>query len=860
MFAKFFERKAALKDTRVQTFLNAKLCYEKFLTERGIPFGQTGELDYQHAVNDERIQAARKGFAEAAEMSRNQGVLVDEAIAWYQLGMVCHACGDLDESKTHMQVALAILQSLTIEERPAVRSGCHYHLGVIAWKQKNDNEAVRHLLESRRIDESLMNFSGMQVCDALLAQCDQQKFAGELATEPAEADEQCSGKTDSGDGQSSGAPLEYEADDYDDFEEDEILAKPTRVRYNQRQLIWLASYSVKANDRLMTHLEMIGDDFGRPVAISRVAFGATNEEQASLSMPEKGQHLCAAILVLDKQSIYDRGFQQLTALCVEQVLDRADFRLLVYLDGLSIDDLRDLQKSDPFIKNLFDTTQIAQLPSLKQLRNTLVPFVRRVERIQAMEWWRHVRLSAASAFGKIATTMLVGAAVFSLLGFPAWLANLRLDEYMVYGRELSALLLGLLAFPVQAPFLFIILRGLRKTSVAPQENKLFLPWAVAGGIILVGSSHLQYSHDGPTSWVILGVVAGVILDTLRRGGYQARREMIDVSAYSRAAAESNSSEQKRVNLQESPFNPFTCQILPSLSNRIFISYSRSSAKGSRIARELFTRLKEARTAPFLDRASIPAGTSWRRTLNRQIGECDVFICLLDGTSIQRDWVAAEMTAAIEGAKTTSAPHIIVLADPEIQRLPSETKSVFQAIMTAEKQLGVAIQPRIVYMNDKTVESVAWDLQPGLFVSTAVFPRFAAKLVMLPLALLGFLGGLGMIMGFLLGFFAALEKSMSFPFSTWIVSHGLEVPVVLFSGLWLGWTLRTAVTWKFEEKFFRDEGLISGIIASTGLVFVLILLLPETSLYIALWSAVLIISGWMNVAALVHSAAARKKAK
>lgn len=858
MFDKLFERRAARKDPRFKSFVEAKKYYEQFLYGSRVRFDQMGEADYQRALNDQRVLSARYGFSEAAAMSKNEGVLVDEAVARYQLGMVCHACGELEESGNHMRAALSILQNLTIEDQSAVKSGCHYHLGVIAQKQNNSDEAIRHLLESRRLDEALMDFSGIQTCDAALEKCDYTESDEASSVEITDIQDHTAGQTRSEQWEIPESETSYVSENSADPADDKIFAKPTRVRYNQSQVIWLASYSVKANDRIMQHLEMLGDAFGRPATISRVAFGADNEEQASLSEPDQGQHLCAAILVLERAGIGDKGLQELAVLCIERVLARPDFRLLVYLDDLSVDDLRDMEESEPFIKTLFDTTQIAELPSLEQLRNTLVPFVRRVERIQATEWWRQFRLRAARVSGVIATCILLIIAAMSLLGFPVWLLNLRLDTYVPYAREWSALVPGLLAFPVQAPFIFIILRGLRKTSTAPRDNKSFIPWAIVGGVILVGATRLQYHLEGPTAWTLLGLFFGVILDALRRAGYQARREMIDITAYCRAISKSSENEHPEIRLQEEPFNPFTCPILPSLSTKIFISYSRSSGKGSKIARALYGRLKQAGASPFLDRASIPVGTSWRRSLNQHVGECDVFICLLDNKSVQREWVAAELIAAIEGRKITSAPHIIVLADPEILKLPSGTKPVFQAIMDAEKESGVSTRPQIVYVNNQTLESVTWDLQPGRFASTAVFPRFGAMIVMSVLALFGFIGGLGMIMGVVLGVFAVLEKWTSLSFSAWIVSHDVLIPTVLLSGLWLGWTARTAITWGFEDYFYRQEGVVPCIIATLGLAFVLIVLIPETSIYVAAWSAALTIAGWMAMASLVHSGIARKR--
>jgi hypothetical protein len=126
----------------------------------------------------------------------------------------------------------------------------------------------------------------------------------------------------------------------------------------------------------MAYLNSLGDEFGRPVGVSRIAFGAADPVQRNPNMPELDQHLCAAIIVLERAGLNDLAFREFAIFCTRRVIVVPDFRLFVYLHDLTIDELRDLSDWEPFVAALFDTTQIAESPSLEQLRRTLVPYIR----------------------------------------------------------------------------------------------------------------------------------------------------------------------------------------------------------------------------------------------------------------------------------------------------------------------------------------------------------------------------------------------------------------------------------------------------------------------------------------------------
>src|SRR5207237_10075548 len=117
-------------------------------------------------------------------------------------------------------------------------------------------------------------------------------------------------------------------------------------------------------------------------------------------------------------------------------------------------------------------------PSLEQLRRVLVPFVRSVEHIGAAAHWRAWRLKLAVLFGRLALLILLAAAAFSMLGYAAWLLKYKLDWLGPHGPQLASLVLGILAFPLQAPLIFLLLRGMRATTFAPRDNASLVRWVV----------------------------------------------------------------------------------------------------------------------------------------------------------------------------------------------------------------------------------------------------------------------------------------------------------------------------------------------------------------------------------------------
>lgn len=836
MFDNFFERRTARKNDRFRVFVEAKSAYRAFIQEMNTCVNEIemSEEHYLRSREDPRLKAAKEGFSKAIEMSEKDGALDDAAIARCELGKVLYAIGELDEAAKLIHYALGFLSSLPNHNRTADISICHYYLGIIALKNGHLIDSVQELQLSRQIDEANGDFSGMQICDLALAACAQ-----------AGADLEGSTLISSDSISNWDAQEDIEEIDVERTMPSESENNLGTVRYEQREMIWLASFSVQANNELMMNLNLLGKEFGRPICVSCVAFGSIDPERCNVRQPEPDQHLCAAILVIEKAGLNNQAFQEFTFKCIQRVITFPDFRLLVYLHDLNRDEFLELKEKYLFIKELFDTTQIAESPSFEQLRHTLVPYVRNVERIRAAAQWRDFRLKLAVICGSLSTTILFIATSLPFLGFSAWL--LKLDLLSQYGPQISSLVLGMLLFPVNTPLIFLFLRGMRTTALAPIGNVSLMRWINMGFWITAVANLFWYFMGGPFSWILLGLFTGVLLDSIRRSGKQAQRQLIDIEALKENANSPELLDPKQTVLRGDAINPFSCPILPAFSARIFISYTQNSKEGSKRASSLYQGLKKVGASPFIDWACIQTGASWRRALNHNLGECDVFLCLLDDESAERQWVAAELLAAIESRRLTGSPEIVILIDPKIKRDSKRVLPIFHGVLSVDNEPYISGRPQIRQINEYTRSALLWGLSPREFTPISIFTHLVAIPIVKAMNFLGLIGTLGLFAGLILGLLTMMEKIAGFPFASLLAEWNLMEFLTLLTAFWLGYTARVTIAWRYELDNGRDIGTSLPTIATLGLVYALLLFVPKVSFFILSWTVVIAIAGWMTVA-------------
>ena len=130
-----------------------------------------------------------------------------------------------------------------------------------------------------------------------------------------------------------------------------------------------------------------------------------------------------------------------------------------------------------------------------------------------------------------------------------------------------------------------------------------------------------------------------------------------------------------------------------------------------------------------------------------------------------------------------------------------------------------------------------------------------------LVLLEYIGGLGTLMGYILGFLATLELWTQFPFASRLAERGWLEPLTLLTAFWLGFVGRVFISWNYEDLDNQKPGVRTvTAIATTGLFFALYLFVPRVSVLLMGWSILLAVAGWTLVAHAMTMGAPKQKIK
>jgi tetratricopeptide (TPR) repeat protein len=839
MFERFFERKAAESSERFQEFIAAKERYERYRHEQRIDFVRRTPEESDHAREDSELQRAARGYIAAMELSESEGAAADAATARYQLALVRHLQGELAEAERLLQHALQVTSALP-QDHSQVISGCDYHLGLIALKDGRREEAVRRLHASRRIDEANHDFHGVLLCDQALAACAEAAADPSAPVTPPEP-------PPAPDLPAFGPALAETEDSSLEEADPEPLTGP--VHYTRREVICVASFSEAANDALLPRLEDLGPAFGRPVTFSRVAVGSPDPSRAVLRKPEPDQHLAATVLILERAGLNDADLYDFVLVCTDRMMREPDFRLFVHLYDVTLDDLREVSEVSPLAQHLLDSTHIDKKPSFDRLRKDLVRFIRCVEYLKPIAQWKHARLLLEQGAGQVANAVILGAGLTALLGFPAWLLKWNVLALSPAVPAAAGALTGLLAVPMQTPLAYALSRGYRTMMAASRESSPMGEWMKTGLAVMLGTLALQKAIRVPTPvpWLLLGLASGVVLDVMRRAGGRAARKLLDLAAVKERVNDSGRTERLKLGLETPVVRYFSCPLLPPGPARVFISYTPSSAEGSRVAAELYRRLKAGGAAPFLDRASIPTGSNWRRSLSENVADCDVFICILDEKSVRREWVAAEVQSTLEARRISGSPEVFFLIHPNVRNQSAQALPIFREVLSLSDAAD-ADRPRFIELTPQAIEALVWGLSPRRYAPPAVLTELFALPIRLALSSLFIVAVLGFLPAFAVALFASLEALAKLPFTQWIVDHRALIPTTLLSAFMLGICARCIITaWCGTGAPEEPQPLTKAAlptIAAAGLVMALIHFLPRASPIVEGWSALIVIAGWM----------------
>ena len=172
MLKRFLEWGAAQSRPRFKAFVEAKRRYETYLANRvRARANPLSPEERRRAKEDPALQEAVSLYKEAIRLSEEEGAGVDVAAAAFQLGILLHLQGEVEDAAVMLKRAMAALEDLPKIERQQqeIRSSCLYHLGLIAWRERHDaDEAARLVRAALEIHVVMHDVQGQRMCkDAL---------------------------------------------------------------------------------------------------------------------------------------------------------------------------------------------------------------------------------------------------------------------------------------------------------------------------------------------------------------------------------------------------------------------------------------------------------------------------------------------------------------------------------------------------------------------------------------------------------------------------------------------------------------------------------------------------------------------
>jgi hypothetical protein len=280
---------------------------------------------------------------------------------------------------------------------------------------------------------------------------------------------------------------------------------------------------------------------------------------------------------------------------------------------------------------------------------------------------------------------------------------------------------------------------------------------------------------------------------------------------------------------------------------VFISYTRQSTWAHRVETALVGQLKAVGARVFTDKG-LRDGESWRRALNKELGQCTVFVSLADPPSVERTWPAAEAEAALAGCDLTGLPEILVIRAPDLPAPSGEAwrwLPVYRELLTAQEDRRETA-PKILDYGDATAQAVAFRLHPKTYRSVSVVPLRLAELLRalwaIPGRIVSLWGSVGAAGGYAAIIVLTLELLRKANISGWLKAHEYLGAAVVACAIWLGYTIRLTLAGRYQLRHARRKKItITHLNGTFGLMAILIV-----------WSRLVdpLVLGWAAVMAVV----------
>ena len=814
----------ALQQKRFRLFVDAKEAYEAFQAkhlEKGRPIADILPEEQEQASRDPQLREAERKFREARRLSEEADALNDVGTATIQLGYLHFVFGEMAQAEKEFQSALELFSNMPFTAgQKGSRSAGHYFIGAILARRGEREAAIREFSRSHLIDSQLADVGG---------QLETERKVQDLG---AEIEEQ-------------GLSLLERASSWKLVDEPpaprEIPPKPSKFlaegRFpDRREVIRLLSCREEAGDAVHACLLSLGDTVGRSLSVHRSAAESPDQQRRDFPPLEQGQHLCVLIAVMDRAGLETPSYVARLGSYVQQVRDDQHFRFIVYLSDLTLQDLREKALDNHLIEELLQFVQIEEKTAIDDLRDRLVTFVKNVDLQQARVQFEDANRAMVTLFGGlwIPVTLILVVAV-AIAGYGQWRGH-----PVGWSAAAADVLLGFGAVVLQAPIAFYVFRGLLATYLT-YRNEDFMRTFQRGFVtifVLNWLAHWLGSHQ-VSSWLCFGTILGIELDCARRAAVSARREGLDLVVNEKAARVSWGSPDEGVRPAQVSW---CCPYMPrgTKPTRVFISYSRGSENASRFATALCSALWDADTRPFLDRHSIPLGSNWRAELNRNIGQCDVFVCVLDEQAVTRSWVAAELMTAVDASLISGGPEILILLDPSVDLSADGVLPPIRTIVEIYQWNQWDGQPKVIPLHAQSSHAIAWSLSRSKYKPESVIRGPAVYPFGIFMAIVGSFSLLGVIAGVVCLILGFMQIQTKYPFTDWVLAHGAGSALFLCTAFWLGASTRMST----ELMAFGRGVLTLQSITAAGQILTLSLLWSLVPDSLHWWAPLLVVAAHM----------------
>lgn len=508
---------------------------------------------------------------------------------------------------------------------------------------------------------------------------------------------------------------------------------------------------------------------------------------------------CAAVILFEPTGLVDGRFRECVATCIKRVAAREDFRLFALTRGMTRAEL--LRSTDALIQDLTDVVQIPVAADDAEVLSALDSYLTGLRTIRGRIAYRRLRTRFISLAGRFAMVVQIACLPVVLVELVSRLVS-RLASGVLTGLPISsgssgvsAVAVGTLVFPALAPLIYAATAFGPLAALATPRGR---QWYLLSFVAFSALAAVARPTAPSSPWLVLGLVAGVLVDHVRRVGRQGRRVRLSMDWVQSTPSGSDLPKRVSAGARESLALPLMCPINTTNEPNIFISYSTRSNWGTSACQALASMLRGLNAVYFRDAEHIPHGSSWRAVLNSRVAVATTLISITDPESAASRWPAAEMETALAGRQLTGRPEIIVLIPPEPFVTDARVLPVYKEVLARSSDVPAAMGDAVsvVRLRENTLRNLTSQLQPYVYHAPGLLPSGLTALMTLGALFLGTLGFIGGWLGqYGIAFVAVLPVSRT---ARALLPGGASaIAILLASAYALGFCLRLIAAYAYE---------------------------------------------------------------